>query len=102
MLILEATIVWIKSEYGGRIKAPFVGLRPVIRFQRYIEEWLQTAWDVEIVDLDIDNVTWSGKVKMKLLKRNVKNKQWVKEEELFELLDSYRVIAVGKIIRSVW
>jgi len=97
MLTINADVIWIKPEYGGRSKAPVVGLRPTIRFQRYIADWMEIAWDVEIIDLDIDENTWTGSVILKFI-RNVKPKtEWLKEGELIELLDAYRVIAVGKI-----
>ncbi len=98
MLILEAAVVWIKPEFGGRSIKPLIGLRPIIRFQKYISEWLSTAWDVEIIDLDIDNDDWSGKVKMKFSGNATPKKEWLKKGELIELLDAYRVIAIGKII----
>lgn len=97
-LILVATVVWIKSECGGRSTEPVVGLRPTIRFQRYVEDWMKTAWDVEIIDLDIDTNTWSGLAKMKFTMNASPRKEWLKDGELIELLDAYRVIAVGKLM----
>ncbi len=97
-LIIVATVVWIKSKYGGRSMGPVVGLKPTIRFQRYIEDWMKAAWDVEIIDLDVDTNTWSGLAKMKFTRNATPKKEWLKDGELIELLDAYRVIAVGKII----
>ncbi len=97
-IIIVVAIMWIKTEYGGRSMEPVVGLRPTIRFQRYVEDWIKTAWDVEIIDLDINADTWSGTAKMKFTKNILPKKEWLKDGELVELLDAYRVIAVGKII----
>jgi hypothetical protein len=99
-IIIVAAIVWIKTEYGGRSMEPVVGLRPTIRFQRYVEDWMKTAWDVEIIDLDINANTWSGTVKIKFTRNASPKKEWLKDGELIELLDAYRVIAVGKIIAT--
>lgn len=97
-LIITAAVMWIKSEYGGRSIEPLVGLRPSIRFQRYVEDWIKTAWDVEILELDITKDNWSGFAKMKFLRNSSPKREWLKDGELFELLDAYRVIAVGKIL----
>lgn len=97
-LIIVAAIVWIKSEYGGRSMEPVIGLRPTIRFQRYINDWMKTAWDIEVIDIDINSETWSGSTKMKFTRNDSPKKEWLKVGELIELLDAYRVIAVGKIV----
>jgi hypothetical protein len=100
-LILVASVVWIKSDFGGRSNKPVVGLRPTIRFQRYVADWISTAWDVEIIDIDIDQNTWSGKVKMRFTRNLSPKQEWLNNDELIELLDGYRVIAVGKIIEII-
>jgi hypothetical protein len=97
-LILVAAIVWIRSDFGGRSNEPVIGLRPSIRFQKYVSDWMMVARDVEIIDLDIDTNTWSGIVKMKFTRNVSPREEWLKKGELIELLDAYRVIAVGKII----
>lgn len=97
-MIFLAKIEWIKSDFGGRTKPPALGLKPTIRFQKYIEEWMSSAWDVEIVDLDIDLDTWTSTAKLELPKNAPLNLKGLEAGELFELLDAYRVIGVGKIV----
>ena len=92
-------VTWIKAEFGGRSSQPSVGLRPIIRFQRYINEWLSNAWDVEIRELDIDKNTWLGTAKLQLSRNAPANLEGLREGELIELLDAYRVIGVGKITK---
>jgi hypothetical protein len=96
-LTLIVKTIWIKSDFGGRPFEPVVGLRPIIRFQRYVADWFLEAWDVEIVGLDIDPDNWSGLTKIRFARNITPKKEWLKEGELIELLDAYRVIAVGKI-----
>ena len=97
-LIIVAAFVWIKSEYGGRSMEPVIGLKPTIRFQRYVEDWMKTSWDVEIIELDICTDNWSGSAKMKFTRNPSPKMEWLKKGELLELLDAYRVVAVGKIL----
>lgn len=97
MNIIIVRVIWIKAEFGGRSHPPFVGMRPIIRFQRYVDEWLSGVWDVEIKELEIDEKTWSGVATLRLSTRAPNNLKGLKEGELIELLDAYRVIAVGKI-----
>ncbi len=98
MKTITVAVTWIKAEFGGRSHLPFIGMRPIIRFQRYIDEWLSIASDVEIKELEIDETTWSGITKLQFSSRIPDNLNGLKEGELIELLDAYRVIAVGKII----
>jgi hypothetical protein len=98
---ISASIVWIKAEFGGRKSPPVVGLRPIIRFQRFLDDWLRCAWDVELTQIEFDEQYWSGVARFELSKNAPKNLQGLKEGELIELLDGYRVIGVGRIISVV-
>lgn len=95
---ITVAVTWIKAEFGGRLHPPFIGMRTIIRFQRYINEWLSGAWDVEVKEFEIDEATWSGITKLQFSSHTPDNLNGIKESELIELLDAYRVIAVGKII----
>lgn len=98
MKSITVAVTWIKAEFGGRLHPPFIGMRPTIRFQRYITEWLFCAWDVEVKELEIDKITWSGIAKLQFSPQAINNINGLKENELIELMDAYRVIGVGKII----
>jgi len=97
-LLITAQISWIRAEFGGRTHPPVIGLRPTIRFQRDVGKWLSLAWDVEIAELDIDLQTMCGTAALAFSGGASPDMQNIKEGELIELLDAYRVIGVGKII----
>ncbi len=97
--IVAAIVQWIRPECGGRLFPPVIGLRPIIRFQRYVEQWLESAWDIEIIDIDFDSITLISTVKFRLSPNAPEQLDGLlRENELIEILDAYRVIAVGKII----
>jgi len=95
---LVADIEWMKNEHGGRRELPINGQRATIRWQRYIQDWLSTAWDVEILELDIEANTRCGTARLKFSEDASPDSKYLKQGELIELLDAYRVIGVGKII----
>ena len=97
-ITLVADIDWIRKKCGGRSGLPIVGLRPMIRWQRYIKEWLSAAWDVEIMELHVESGTRHGTVKLRFSEKATIAESWLQAGELIELLDGYRVIGVGAII----
>ncbi len=100
-LTFTVTVQWLKPEVGGRQHDPVVGLRPTIRFQRAVGDWLSGGRDVEIINLDFDESTGSSTVELRLanpaFEGEEKTRRHLVEDELVELLDSYRVIGVGRI-----
>lgn len=97
-MVFTAKVQWIKSDYGGRQHLPSISLKPCIRFQKYIGEWMQSAWDVEIIDLEIDEHSWESTSKFKLPINAPSEMKGLETGEVIELLDAYRVIGVGKIL----
>ena len=97
-LILYATIAWIPVECGGTAGLPIEGLRPIIRFQRNLDEWSNVAWDVQITRIDAGTLGRTGNVELTFSKDAFPDMNYVKPGELIELLDAYRVIGVGKIL----
>jgi hypothetical protein len=96
-MIFDATIHWIPREYGGLLHPPYEGMRPTIRLQKHIEEWLQGAFSATLGSfLNTDN-SFECKVIMNYLPDD--KKSIFKFGEQFELLDGYRVIGVG-IVQS--
>ncbi len=93
-----ARLQWISSECGGRTFPPFEGMRPMIRWQRHIDEYLKGAWDVTVLKFDMDEKNRIGTAELIFIKEAVIPPEWLQEGELLELLDGFRVIAVGKII----
>lgn len=100
MCTFDSVVDWIHYECGGRQSPAVIGLRPTIRFQKFIRESLEGGWDVEILDLEHkvdENVSSGQAVRLRLNKRESPYVRFLEEGQLFELLDGYRVIGVGKI-----
>ena len=98
-LILTATITWIPVECGGRSSPHVVGLRPTIRPQKDIAGWLRGAWDVEIKAVEPTENPKCFIAKLRLTMGETARAAMgnMVEGDLIELLEAYRVIAVGKI-----
>ncbi|MCX6840581.1 MAG: hypothetical protein NTX35_22600 [Verrucomicrobia bacterium] len=94
-----ANLQWIKEQFGGRTHMPVAGLRPMIRIQRQVRSWLDEAVDVSVLSLGCDPETWSGEATIKVSPNSTRIFEQPQAGELIELLDGYRVIAVGKVIR---
>jgi hypothetical protein len=95
--VFKASVAWIRPEFGGRQTLPMAGLRPAIRFQKEIKDWFIEALDVQIVDLAIDEKTWFSHVTISMRAGVSPTHQHITDGALFELMDAYRVIAVGRI-----
>jgi hypothetical protein len=95
---LAVRINWVTEEFGGRKHAAFNGMRPNVRWQRHVDEWLNGSWDAEIVGLDEGCQTTDAVLQFS-------DEAEVPADleipgELFELLDGYRVIGVGRVTGS--
>jgi hypothetical protein len=100
-----AILQWTKQEVGGRAHPPCAGLRPVIRFQKHIGTFVEGCWDVEILRVDVDQTTWIGETTMQYARTDWQGDlkaQFLKEDGYIELLDGFRVIALGRVIRVDW
>ena len=97
-LSVDAAIAWIPAEFGGLHRLPWIDLRSTIRFQRDYEVVQSVMWDVQLVALDVDPVTWRGTAKLAFSTGATPNMENVKKGEGIELLNAYHVIAVGVIL----
>lgn len=92
----RAIVQWIDAEVGGR--SPVIGLRPALRFQRKQADETLGSVSVEIVDLDSDLDRTVAMVRFPDSYSFAKaTASYLRSGELIVLLDSYRVIGVGKI-----
>jgi hypothetical protein len=64
-----------------------------------VAEWLENMWDVEIIELKVDPITWAGEARLRLLDEARSQMTGLNEGEPIELLDAFCVIAVGRILR---
>ena len=96
---LAATICWIGEDFGGRNHPAYDGMRPNVRWQRHVEEWLRGSWDAEIIGID------EGSQATEAILRSSDEAEFPTDleipGELFELLDGYRVIGVGRVTGAV-
>jgi len=90
---------WISAAAGGRAHPPVCGLRPTVRWQRHVGEWLESAWDGEISRLAPPEDHYQL-VQLRFVENATINPDWLAVGELIELLDGARVIAVGVIERA--
>ena len=95
--VLLAELLWIPRDLGGRASPPFPGMRPGIRFQRRDFFDRGDYRDAELITLvlDSDGSRSQGKIAV----RSDGNQQpEALVGELFELLDAFQVIAVGRVV----
>jgi hypothetical protein len=97
MEVFTLELVWIPRELGGHRAAPWQGMRATIRWQRYLAESLELARDVECVSLSFDETTNRAVGTFELSSAEPLPSGWLSEGSLIELLDGYRVIAVGRV-----
>jgi hypothetical protein len=90
--------IWIPHELGGHRAAPWQGMRPTIRWQRYLREHLDLARDVECTSVSFDQTSSRGSAAFRFNANELVPREWLSEGSLIELLDGYRVIAVGRIV----
>ena len=94
-LVLD--FLWIPAELGGHSAEPYSGMRLSIRWQRFLDAYLQCARDVECRVLAYDSSTSRGKVACTLSSGAPVPAEWLQDGQLIELLNGFRVLAVGRV-----
>jgi hypothetical protein len=89
--------LWIPPDLGGHKAGPWSGMRPQIRWQRYVAEYLKGARDVQCSILDFDPATSRGRAHCTFSSPDPVPADWLRDGELVELLSAHRVLAVGRI-----
>lgn len=97
---LAIDFFWVPTSVGGHRSEPYSGMRLTIRWQRYLEAYLQRSRDVECISLTFDSKQGRGAGIFSLLSDDALPSEWLREGELIELLSGYKVLAVGKILHS--
>ncbi len=97
---LNVMYLWIPRDLGGHRGVPYLGMRPQIRWQAHIREHLERSRDVECVALTFDASTMRGVATLRLVSADPPPGEWLVDGTLVELLDGYRVIAVGRVSRD--
>lgn len=93
----DIQFIWIPHDLGGHRAEPYVGMRTTIRWQRYLQEHLECARDAECTQLSFDTTTQRGSATLRMVSEDPLPATRVQEGTLIEVLDGYRVIAVGRI-----
>lgn len=81
-------------EKGGRKSPIYPGYRPTIRFSGQEDEWLKTAWDIEVLSIELAEGSPIYTFKYKSPKAP---SQDLAEGQEFDLLEGDRVVVTGKI-----
>lgn len=96
---LRFDFIWIPSFLGGHSSAPYEGMRTTIRWQKYLNEFLQCARDIQWEAINFDPGTSQGNATCKLTSGDPLPDEWLKGGELIELLSGFRVLAIGRITK---
>ena len=89
--------IWVPPDLGGHSADPYSGMRLSIRWQRYVDAYLQCIRDAECQIIAFDSITSRGKALCSLSSEAEVQAEWLNEGQLIELLNGFRVLAVGKI-----
>lgn len=94
---LSIDFIWLPHNLGGHNSNPYSGMRMSIRWQQYIDAYLQCARDVECQLVAYDPNTSRGRAVCTLSAEIPVPAEWLQEGQLVEFLNGFRVLAVGKI-----
>lgn len=94
---LTFDFIWIPTSLGGHNGDPWIGMRVQIRWQKYVEAYLQCIRDVQCESLVFDSKTLQGTATCFFGSDEPIPPEWLREGELIELLSGFRVLAVGRI-----
>ena len=89
--------VWVPADVGGHSAAPYSGMRLSIRWQQYLEAYLQCVRDVECQVMAFDSITSKGRALCSLSSEAEVPAEWIQAGQLVESLNGFRVLAVGRI-----
>jgi len=98
---IQFDFIWIPSSLGGHSAEPYQGMRTTIRWQKHLNEFLQCARDVQWHSFNYDSVTLQGRAICSLFSDGSIPEAWFQEGELIELLNGFRVLAIGRLIDVV-
>jgi len=96
---LTLDFIWIPASLGGHGAVPYTGMRLTIRWQRYIDAYLQCTRDIECSSLNYDPKTLHGTATYFFASNEPVPSEWLRNGELVELLNGFRVLAVGRITK---
>ncbi len=86
------------EDCGGKKHPPFVGMRPRMRWQKQAVHSRIESRDVEVVTMEDSGPRKNLLVSLRFLPDVIIEDELLSPGEAIELLDGFRVIAVGLII----
>ncbi|MBT2745117.1 MULTISPECIES: hypothetical protein [unclassified Lysobacter] len=92
---IHLSFLWVPSGLGGHGAEPYAGMRVNVRWQKHLQECLLSVRDAECTSLEYDAATMTGTAELQL-KSHV-DASWLESGALLELVNGYRVLAIGKI-----
>jgi hypothetical protein len=98
--IITANVQWVAPECGGKSMEYTAGSRFGIRWQNYVAEWLEVYRDIQLIKYKLipGECYLVGEFVFYDSRKCPIDKNMLKKEESFELLDTCQVIGIGKII----
>jgi hypothetical protein len=97
---LDIECLWVPKELGGSPAEPYAGMRPTIRWQRYLREHLERPREAEYVSVMYDPDTMRGSATVRIASEVLLPAEWLRDGCLIELLEGHEVIAVGRIVAA--
>lgn len=94
---LVIDFLWIPADLGGHKAAPWTGMRVQIRWQRFLEAYLQRVRDVQCELISYDAMTMRGRANCVFAANDPVPAEWLQEGEFVELLNGFRVLGVGRV-----
>ena len=94
-ITIQLCFIWVPHVAGGRRFPPWLGMRPMIRWQQPDEERDRIAHGVECLTLDYDGSTHIGAGTFGFFPGIQIDAKWLEPGQRIELLEGYRVSAVG-------
>jgi hypothetical protein len=96
MMELRINCLWLPPSHGGRRFDPHPGLRLGIRWQQHVQDDRDIYRDVQFEELGFDPATRQGVAAIRLMSDVPSD--WVRHGELLEILEGFKVVAVGYVI----
>ena len=94
---LKYNFIWIPHELGGHNASPYKGMRTLIRWQKFLAEYLDNSRVIQWETLTFDPETLQGTAVGSFTPNEPPPDDWLRDGELVEFIGSYNVLAVGRI-----
>ncbi len=94
---LQFDYIWIPNSLGGHNAPPYEGMRTTIRWQKYLEQFMCSARDIQWETLTFNPQNLQGHATCFLTLDTQLPNYLFQDGELIELLNGSRVLAIGRL-----